>query len=182
MEDRRGFFRIDDVAYVMASPWQNGHESAPEYFPGLKSLLLNNEIKLLDKQAADLHLRIQDEDLAALMQVQNRKIQLISQFLSSYELQDIGTPAQTISIGEGGISFSSDEEFQKGQELAMAIVFSPSYLPVFARSTVVGGDKFSDNTRYHCEFQGFTNQVRQQLMQHLLRQQTAQRQQKLADQ
>lgn len=177
MDERREYFRITNMAFVLAAKWEANQESIPEYFPKLRSLLMQYEILKIEKEAKELYFKIEDEVLKEILQLQNKKLDLMSQHLAAYDLEEIEVKPQLITIGEGGASFISDENYKVGNDIALALVFTPSYLPIFAKAKVVGIDneKSGINT-IHCEFYPFSNKMRQALMQHLLKQQTLTRQ------
>lgn len=166
------------MAFAMAAPWDNHQESIQEYFPKLRTLVMQYEIENIDKESRDLFFKIEDEVLKEIVQNQNRKLELMSRYLAAYELSDQSILPQQISIGEGGASFESFNEFSVGMDIAVAVVFTPSYLPVFAKAKIVSIDvEGTQNPLIHCEFYPFPEKMRQSLMQHLLKQQTLNRNQ-----
>jgi len=173
MDERRAYFRISDMAFAMAAPWDNHQESIQEYFPKLRALVMQYEIDNIDKESRDLYFKIDDDVLKELVHNQNRKLELMSRYLAAYELSDQSIMPQQISIGEGGANFESHLDLNVGMDIAVAVVFTPSYLPVFAKANIVSIDnEGGQHPIIHCEFYPFPEKTRQSLMQHLLKQQT----------
>ncbi|AJQ95840.1 PilZ domain-containing protein [Gynuella sunshinyii] len=176
MEERREFFRIDDMAFVCGRRWNEQQLSIPEYFPEFKFLQLHGELRLLEQDALTTYQKIDDEHVKHLLDIQNRKIDVLSKYLLIKDLAQTGIEPQKIVISEGGIGFRGDMQFAAQETIAVAIIFTPSYLSLFAEATVVACNPSLDGGFYvHAEFFKIPESDRQRLARHLLAEQARQR-------
>jgi len=87
-------------------------------------------------------------------------------------IEEANLVAQSIEIGEGGLSFDSVEDYELDSELAIMVIFTPSYQVVYTQGKII--DKSGDH-KSHIQFDQLAEVQRQKLVQHLMKEQTAQR-------
>jgi hypothetical protein len=176
MDERRQYFRIQDMAFIEAAPLRAEQTSIPEYFPDFRSLSIKGELEKLEQQSYELYRKLDDDVALRLIGLLNQKLDIITQYLSMQDISETNLEPQQITISEGGVSFVSDSVYEVGQSVAIAIIFTPSYLPVFSSAQVVNCEKLSsDQYQLHCEFIQLAEPMRQKLAGHLLKQQARQR-------
>lgn len=177
MDERRQYFRIQDMAFVRAAPLESDQTSIPEYFPEIRSLTLKGELEKLEQQSTELYRKLDDDIALNLIGLLNQKLDLITQYLSIQDMSLANLAPQQVVISEGGIGFIADESFKIGQSIAVAIIFTPSYLSIFSSAEVVECLTLPDSThQVHCEFTHLPEAMRQKLAGYLLKQQARQRQ------
>ena len=175
MDDRREFFRIEDMAFVGCTTWRSDQTSVPEYFPEFRFLSLQGEIENLEKDSQELYQKLDDELAKKLIEIQNRKLDLVIKYLSIKDISASQMPPQQVIISEGGVGFQSDKQFQNGALVAVAIVFTPSYLPIFTKAEVIGCRPDNESHFFvHTNFIQLPEETRQKLARHLLMQQARQ--------
>ncbi len=175
MDDRREFFRIEDMAFVDTAPLKPDQNSIPEYFPAFKSLAFAGELEKLDQESKELYSKIDDDLTKNLLELQNKKLDLISNFLMINDLNNLGQDPTSVIISEGGAGFVSANEYQPGDAIAVAIIFTPSYLPIFSQATVIDCKSQDEQFYCHISFNNLSEATRQKLARHLLMQQARSR-------
>ena len=176
MEERREFFRIDDMAFAAGRLWNDQQLSVPEYFPEFKFLQLHGELRLLEQEAQSVYQKVDDENVKHLLDVQNRKIDVLAKYLLIKDLAQTVLTPQKIVISEGGIGFRNEKSFKVNNSIAVAIIFTPSYLSLFTKAMVVACNPSLDGGYYvHAEFSKIPESDRQRLARHLLAEQAKQR-------
>ena len=176
MEERREFFRIDDMAFAAGRLWSEHQLSVPEYFPEFKFLQLRGELEVLNQEAGSIYQKVDDEHVKHLLDIQNRKMEVLEKYLLIKDLAQTKLTPQKIVISEGGIGFRNATAFDINAKIAVAVIFTPSYLSLFTTAKVVGCNPSLDGGFYiHGEFARIPEPDRQRLARHLLAQQARQR-------
>ena len=152
------------------------HTSLPEYFPQVRQLRLLQQINKISQDVTQLQEKLKDHTLIKVIELQNKKTDLLLRYLNIKDLNDAGLESQTIIISEGGIGFHSEQTHNVNDEIVLNIIFTPSYLSIYATAKVVGLRTVEpDISYYHCNFLELEDTQRQHLVAHLLKQQTLNR-------
>lgn len=167
--DRREYFRVTDTAYLSAVPFDPDKPSVPDYFPDLHQIAVMKEFEQVDAQFLEFLDRVKDASVRKLLKLFNEKLDLMSRTLHIRDIQDRNLDAQTIDISEGGCSARLPGDFRVDQRLALAIIFTPSYLSLFCQARVADVAKEGESTRLHLEFVGLTEPQRQSLTRHMFK-------------
>ena len=167
--DRREFFRVTDTAYLSTAPFEPEKPSVPDYFPDLHQIAVVKEFEQVDAQFLEFLDRVKDASVRKLLKLFNDKLDLMSRTLHIRDIQDRNLNAQSIDISEGGCSALLPGEFEVDQELALAIIFTPSYLSLFCRARVADVGREGEQSRLHLEFVGLTESQRQTLTRHMFK-------------
>lgn len=176
MDERRQYFRIDDMAFVRAARLNSNQTSIAEYFPEVRALTLKGELDRLEQKSFELQSKLDDEVASQLINILNQKVDLLTRFLTIQDLGSARLAPQRITVSEGGVAFVHEQHFEENSLIALAIVFTPSYLPIYCPAEVVQCIQTTEGKwQIHCEFQQIPEAMRQQLARHLLQQQTQQR-------
>ncbi|TGG95577.1 PilZ domain-containing protein [Natronospirillum operosum] len=173
--DRRAYFRIEDVAWVLTASFAEDRPSVVEYFPQLRHVTAENALAAVDQELKELSEHLDEKALSRYVRALNRKIDLFRQNLLIQQLDRLDEDPQTITVSEGGLSFWSHQAYKIGDRVAMALVFSPSYLAIYPRAEIVNCEPDTGGYNLHAAFVDMPEPMRQQLARHLLSQQTAHR-------
>ncbi len=178
MEDeRREYFRIEDIAWVLSHDFDPAMPSVVEYFPQLRHITAEHELHHIDDALRQLQSKLEDKPVSRYVQLLNQKIDVFHRNLLIQQLDRLPESPQTVTLSEGGISFRRSEPVDIGQLLAIAIVFSPSYDALYLKGEVVDldTDGSSEGTMVHTAFRDMPETERQHLARHVLAQQTRSR-------
>lgn len=167
--ERREFFRVTDTAYLHAVPYDPDKPSIPDYFPDLHQIAVMKEFEQVDAQFLEFLDRIKDASVRKLMKLFNDKLELMSRTLHIRDVQSRELTAQTIDISEGGCSAQLPGTFKIDQRLALAIIFTPSYLSLFCQARIAELEDTGGDTRLHLEFVGLSESQRQSLTRHMFK-------------
>ncbi len=171
-DDRRAYFRIEDVAWVLTAALSEQRPNAVEYFPQIRHVTAENALAAIDEELKELNKQLDEKALSRYVRTLNRKIDLFRQNLLIQQLSQLDEDAQTVTVSEGGVSFWSHQAYKVGDRVAMALIFSPSYLTIYPQGEVVDCDADTGGYRLHCAFIEMPEPMRQQLTRHLFAQQT----------
>lgn len=136
MADEQQYFRIDDTAYLVAAPYNPDKPAIADYFPQLHQIAVLKEFANVDTQLLEFLDRVKDAATRKLLGLFNEKLNLMSRYLHIHDVQEHQLDAQSINIGEAGVHAVLADAVQVDQELALAIIFPPSYLSLFCRARV----------------------------------------------
>lgn len=179
MEDeRRSYFRIDDMAWVLTAAWDPDQTSAVEYFPELRQATTFQALDSLDTELAKVEKQMDNKPTALYARLLNQKIDVFRQALLIQQLSQLDARPIRITISEGGLGFASDYAYTVGSHIAMALVFSPSYMAIFPHAEILECRPVDNGFYLHVTFVDMPENMRQQLARHLLTQQTQQRNQR----
>ncbi|MEX0584569.1 MAG: PilZ domain-containing protein [Natronospirillum sp.] len=172
MEDeRRAYFRINDIAWVLTAAYTEQQPSVPEYFPQLRQFTAEHMLETVNQELKELEDKLDDKPEIRYVKLLNRKIDLFRQNLLIQHLERLDEHPQTVTISEGGVSFRSHQAYRVGDRIAMALVFSPSYIAIYPKAEVVNCDQGPGEYQLHATFVDMTETMRQHLARHLLAQQ-----------
>ncbi len=167
--DRREYFRVTDTAYLCAALYDPHKPSIPDYFPELHQIAVIKEFEQVDTHFLEFLDRVKDASVRKLLKLFNEKLDLMSRYLHIRDVQAQQLDAQSIDISEGGCSCQLPGEYQAGQVLALAIIFTPSYLSLFCQARVAETPAQSADQRLHLEFAHLTETQRQALTRHMFK-------------
>lgn len=178
MEDeRRSYFRVDDMAWVLTAQWDPDQASAVEYFPELRQTTILQALDAIDADLRKLDKEMDTKPTAQYVRNLNQKIDIFRQALLIQQLNQLDSRPIRITISEGGLGFMSEYAYTVGSHIAMALVFSPSYMAIFPHAEVLECRPVDNGFYLHVAFVEMPESMRQQLARHLLSQQTLLRQQ-----
>jgi len=170
--ERREYFRVTTNAFVAVALIDQEHNSIPEYFPKISQFTLHQQIEEMNNECYEQLNLLKDKVAHKILNLQNQKIDLVLRLVQQKAIEQANLIAQSIEIGEGGMSFDARESYDLNSELAIMVIFTPSYQVVYTQGKIV--DKSGDN-KCHIQFEQLVESQRQKLVQHLMREQTAQR-------
>lgn len=175
--DRRDYFRVTDTAYLSAVPFDSNKPAIEDYFPELHQIAVMREFERVNQEYYDFLDRVKDAAVRKLMGLFNEKLELMTRYLHISDIKDLRLDAQRIDIGEGGCSGVFAHAFAVGDELALAVIFTPSYVSLFCRARVVQVTEDADGKRLHLEFRHLAEAQRQALTRHMFKVQAQSRMQ-----
>lgn len=167
--DRREFFRVADTAYVTATGFNPERPAIADYFPELHQVAVLKEFENVDAQFSEFLERIKDPATRKLMDLFNTKLTLMTRYLHIQTTQAEHLQAQPIDISEGGCQCLLEGTHEVGEDLALALIFSPSYLSLFCHARVAEARAEGSGTRVNVEFQSLNETQRQSLTRHLFK-------------
>lgn len=167
--DRREYFRITDTAYLRTAPFDSHRPAIPDYFPELHQIAVMKEFESVDAQVGEFLERIKDASVRKLISLMNEKLELMSRYLYIRDTHELDLEAQTIDISEGGCQVWLPEFHQRGDTLALALIFTPSYLSLFCKARVAEAHPEENGTRLHLEFLDLPESQRQALIRHMFK-------------
>lgn len=175
--DRREFFRVADIAYVTAAGYNPARPAIADYFPELHQVAVLKEFENVDVQFGEFLERIKDPATRKLMDLFNSKLTLMTRYLHIQTTQAEHLQAQPIDISEGGCQCWLEGNHKVGEDIALALIFSPSYLSLFCHARVAEAREEGSGTRVNVEFQSLNETQRQSLTRHLFKVQAQNRSQ-----
>lgn len=175
--DRRDYFRVTDTAYLSAALYNANKPAIEDYFPELHQIAVMREFERVNQEYHDFLDRVKDAAVVKLMGLFNEKLDLMTRYLHITDIKELRLEAQRIDIGEGGCSGVLPQSFSIGDELALAIIFTPSYISLFCRARVVEVSEDAEGQRLHLEFQHLAESQRQALTRHMFKVQAQSRMQ-----
>lgn len=133
--ERRQFFRIEkDVALEVSlvSQQEADHSTLPTQFEVSPYFSLLTDLRILDAEYHTLIQQLAEENptLAALFNLQDRKLNHIVRTLTSSGLALAQLTQQNINLSEGGLQFSSPTPFNLGDYVSVKLIFSNPLLGV----------------------------------------------------
>ncbi|HET8902710.1 MAG TPA: PilZ domain-containing protein [Saccharospirillum sp.] len=167
--DRREFFRVADTAYVTAAGYDPARPAIADYFPELHQVAVLKEFENVDAQFGEFLERIKDPATHKLMDLFNTKLRLMTRYLHIQTTQAEHLQAQPIDISEGGCQCWLEGKHEVGEDLALALIFSPSYLSLFCHARIAEARAEGSGTRVNVEFQSLNETQRQSLTRHLFK-------------
>lgn len=173
--DRREFFRVADTAYVTATSFDPQRPAIADYFPQLHQVAVLKEFENVDAQFSEFLERVKDPATRKLMDLFNTKLALMTRYLHIQTTQAEQLEAQPIDISEGGCQCWLEGNHPVGEDLALALIFSPSYLSLFCHARVAEAVSEGGGSRVHLEFESLNEAQRQALTRHMFKVQASRR-------
>jgi hypothetical protein len=107
---------------------------------------------------------IQDQALAEWLSVINRKLDLILNTLGAQKLGFNSLPVQSINISGGGLSFISQEPFNRGDIVeVMMVLASGTSVAVYVYGEVVAADQRKDGFEIGLKFVAMDDPIREEI-------------------
>ncbi|BCE01015.1 hypothetical protein [Marinicellulosiphila megalodicopiae] len=170
--ERREYFRVTTNAFVAVAPIDQDHNSIPEYFPKISQFTLHQQLEEINNDCFEQLNLLKDKTAHKILNLQNQKIDIVLKLVQQKAIESANLVTQSIEIGEGGMSFVSKDVYGLNTELAIMVIFTPSYQVVYCQGTLVDQ---SSQDKCHIQFEKLAETQRQKLVQHLMKEQTAQR-------
>lgn len=145
-EDRRDYFRIEDMAQIQCLPIDRSSALAnicPAAFSQHNNGSLIRELQEIDLDNALLLRTIGDNnrDLEHYLKSINHKLDLIAKYLVESTEARPGQQTQLVSISEGGLSFRSPVEYAEDSYLAVQLTLLPSHLSLVLFTRIINCSK-----------------------------------------
>ncbi|NVJ62095.1 MAG: PilZ domain-containing protein [Gammaproteobacteria bacterium] len=178
-QERRDFFRIDDVVTMELSPIESGDFDAADLPTAFKLL---HEIRKIDGENAALLLNIQEKyrDLANYLRSQNEKLDTIARHF----IDQLGGnfKRQEVNISGGGLKFESQTEYPVGSMWHLKLMLYPDCYGFYCTTKVVQSDKNGDRYTIGLEFEEINTHDQDELVKHITKLQSKQlRQERLGE-
>jgi len=107
---------------------------------------------------------IQDQALAEWLSMINRKLDLILNTLGAQKLGFNSLPVQSVNISGGGLSFNSQEPFNRGDIVeAMMVLSSSSSVALYVYGEVVAVDRRNDSFEIGLKFVAMGDEIREEI-------------------
>ncbi len=179
-EDRRSFFRLDDMAHL--SYRVINAEDLPASLEALERSVADsfsvmpNLNALSQQMAACLHkIEQRDPDVATYLKSIDQKIEMLGRALLAKDTGLAATPARPVNLSAGGLALRSEEALEEGTILEVKMLLLPSFTGILTYGSVVACEPEDDDPEYdYCLRIGFTHMRdvdRDALIRHLLRRQ-----------
>ena len=182
-EERRRAFRVDDDIHLDYRPIAETHgEESDQDDPTLQTCKVLMQLREISSQSGHMlaNIRKHHTDIAQYLALLDRKLELVAQLAGAVSMGSDMLPNTRANISSGGLAFSSPTQQKPGQRLAMRIVLFPSHLCIQPRARVIYCRERPEANAEHryrigVEFEPLPEQEQDQLIRHLLEQQSAQR-------
>ncbi|MCJ8311872.1 MAG: hypothetical protein HRU38_06405 [Saccharospirillaceae bacterium] len=170
--ERREYFRVTTNAFVAVALIDQEHNSIPEYFPKISQFTLHQQLEDMNNECYEQLNLLKDKVAHKILNFQNQKIDIVLKLVQQKAIEEANLVTQSIEIGEGGLSFDLTGEYPLNSNLAVMVIFTPTYKVVYSQGKLI--DKSGDN-RSHIQFEQLPEVQRQKLVKHLMREQTVNR-------
>jgi len=174
VNERRGSFRVNMNALISSTKLSAHYLEASEYFPELHSMALLNEANSIEQEMSLVSERIKDLAIKRTIELLRSKVSLLEKLMDIQTVREHKLKLQLIDISEGGCSTQLNKEFRKGERIAIALIFPPTYFSLFAFAEVIDIPNTEDSSHYHLAFTNLTEIQKQMLMKHMFQAQTLQ--------
>lgn len=178
INERRRFFRINDtigVNYRILKESELNLQSDTDGNPVSTLGLLGSYDSQI--QASLEHLNVKDPLMGGLLDVFNRKLNLIINQLQleSNLSERLAHKVQEVNISACGMAFTVDEKMDIGQKLGFDLILYPSDIHIFAQGDVIACEQADDSGQYYIRtsFQQMSQGDQELLIQHIVRRQGA---------
>lgn len=131
------FFSIKDVAFVGLELFNSEQVSVIEYFPNYRSLGIENDLQQLLTRNHQLIDELTQPKLQEILHNFEDVCQLLSKSLISQQLSQDSMQVQPIKVSENELIVQWPVAMSKGQDLALMLIFSPSYQSFFLQAQVL---------------------------------------------
>ncbi|NVK86898.1 MAG: PilZ domain-containing protein [Gammaproteobacteria bacterium] len=143
-QERRDFFRIDDVIRLQLSAVKPGNASETGLPPALATL---NQLRRLDSENAQVLRQINDKhrDIARYLTLQNEKFEMLAQLLVDQLNIDFNEVAANIS--GSGFKITLEQAPSEGSEWHIRVLLLPDCFSFYCRGKVsqceaIAGNRF----------------------------------------
>ncbi len=177
-KERRRYFRINEtlgITYQIVELAGKEQLSPTEPAADLLDKVFEQDLRIenLLAEVAQTHPKV-----AELVTVFNQKLErVVSQLVMENRLMDrIARRVKEANISACGIAFTNDEAIPVDSRLKMELSLFPGDVKLDVSGRVVGCDPSSDQVGFYwrIEFYGMKEQAQEQLIQHIVKRQSAQ--------
>ena len=178
-EERRNYFRIDDVAilhYRVVSDDDYGSGQRNDEHPLIDKLTLKARFDSISRELSPLYRTIEaaNPEIARYLSSIEKKLNLLSEYYVDMAMGELGTSPQKVNLGAGGVSFISSSPILPGSLMELRIVLLPEHYGVFTYARVVNcvrnGDDENEKNSYKVsvEYERMSDDVRDKITRHVL--------------
>lgn len=171
-EEKRRYFRVDDIITVVANPLNLDVENAEDVIKNVSSSKVVSlaDTSIEDHESLDLSEHIDEKRLYQMITEIQLKLDFIINHLIMEKEGLISSEKRLVNISASGIRFTLDRETRVGEIMEIKMVL-PTYPPVaiFAYGKVVRARKL-ENNKYEValEYLNMTESVRNEIIQYTL--------------
>ncbi|MFY0677098.1 MAG: PilZ domain-containing protein [Neptuniibacter sp.] len=186
-QDRRQFFRIDQhisLELKVISQEDISDHPQPSQFGVSPNFLLLTELQQMDSASAQLMRKVTEKDpnLASILNIMNDKIERIAQAIASDDMTVSSAAIQEVNISEGGLQFTSDDQYDTGAYFSMKLVFPDSCIGLILYATCLRSAPQDDGRfQTRVEFVQMPENCRMILARQIFESQARQRKQAVED-
>ncbi len=170
--ERRDTFRMEMDAYLTIAKKQQPESQPIDYFRDLEALALTSEFDAVKQEIGQVSERIKDLSTKKSIELLSSQLDILSKLKTNQILAEQSLISQKISISEGGCSATLSDSVNIGDELALAIVFTPSYFSLFVFAEVITITPVQNRFKVHFKFVELTERQKQTLLKHMFQAQT----------
>lgn len=177
-DDRRDYFRVDDVSIVQyrVIDYDENINSDVNYMQRKKKLTLKARLESMTREMQPLHKMISagNGKVANYLSMIDKKLDMISDCLVCNELNKIDSPAIPVNLGAGGISFDSSSPVMNGSMMEMEVVLLPEKNIIYSMAKVISCTRndpsSADDATYKVavEFVDMDEEVRDMISRHVI--------------
>jgi c-di-GMP-binding flagellar brake protein YcgR len=178
--DRREYFRVDDHIHLQCKALEPAAaRSLADQLAAGGACSQIGELRALSAQMSTslATIRKRDPELAQYLAMLDRKVESVAKMVEEQRLGADLTPNAQVNVGAGGMLFPSDTPFETGTELALRLLFFPSWLCIRTVGRVVHSEPAPENSegrfRIGVEFSAMGEESRDALIRHLTERQAA---------
>ncbi|MBP8925572.1 MAG: PilZ domain-containing protein [Pseudomonadales bacterium] len=182
--NQRDFYRVDCpvvISYCLVGDHAPVGKPAESFFPDNEHFNLLRELRRLDQDNSHLlhTLGEQDRGLGAYLGHINRKLDLLARHIASLTPELGRGSEQTISLSEGGLSFSCATPPAMGSVLAIRMTLLPAYVGIAVYASVVKlMAERNGNTHVSVNYERLQDADRQIIARHVMQVQMAEQRKK----
>lgn len=178
-DEKRNFFRIDDIAILQYKPVNEETVRAQQLGTAAKHvdrLTLKARFDSMSRECQPMLKMIAKSNgrIADYLEIIDQKINMLSECVLEDELSEMNVEPQHINIGAGGLSFSTAAPIMTGAMLELRMVLLPENTGIFSYVRVVMCSKLEEATedchqyRVALEFINMEDDVRDLITKHVL--------------
>lgn len=177
-EDKRGYFRIDDMVYLSyrVVSWTEVRSSE---MPGpslpVQKLTFKSNLDRLSRELQPLYNMINrsNSNIAEYLNTLDKKINLLSNYLLEDEEDENDVEPQQVNIGGGGLLFVADKPVVEGAMLELKMKLLPEAMSIYSYAKVVTCVEFESEEKEKeykvgVEFEYMDDDVRDLITRHVL--------------
>ena len=182
-EDRRNYFRIDDVTILYYRQIREGESAELEQSRQMivDRLTLKAKFESLTRELSPLSKSIAEGSpkLAQYLAAIDAKLNMLSEVLMDSAVDELHQKPQEVNISAGGLSFISESPMAPGTMLELQMVLLLSHVGIYSKAKVVFCKKESDdsegnrNYRVAVEFVHMDEEFRDLITRHVLKREQA---------
>lgn len=171
-DERRDSFRVNMTAFVSMTKNLDQAADASDCFPELHAMSLLSQNDTIEQELNTLSDRIKDLAVRKSLVLLREKLTLIAKLIDVKTAQENELKATSIDISEGGCSLMCKDQYVVGDQIALALIFTPSYFALFVFGTLADISSVDGEQRYHITFDPLTETQRQKLLKNMFKAQT----------